>query len=209
MNHLTDAELVDHLDNALPLARRTHLQNCERCRAHASEMDSVLARAVENRGVPEPSPLFWDHLSTRVRDAVAAAPTVPSWRELVWRPSTAWAAGLASVALAVAISHSMLPRAPLSTPSSIVLKAPAVAGASAAGPELADDIEADDAWAVVRNVADQVEWSDAHDAGISTRPDAAERITAELTNREQSELARLLQHELNQRSVREGRSVRE
>jgi len=201
MTHLTDAEFADLMDDGFPLDRRTHVRDCEACRARATEMESVLARIIEHRGpansdVPEPSPLFWEHLSTRVRDAVTSIPATISWRDRLWRPSTAWAAGLASVALAVAISHSMLPRAPLDTPSSIVLKAPTAAAVSA-GLELPDDIDADDAWAVVRNVADQVEWDDAHDAGISTRPDAAERMTAELTTQEQSELARLLQRELN------------
>jgi len=201
MTHLTDAEFADLMDDTLPQGRRTHVRDCEACRARATEMESVLARLIEHRGpensdVPEPSPLFWEHLSTRVRDAVASQPATTSWRDRVWRPGTAWVAGVASVALAVAISHSMLPRAPLNTPSSIVLKAPAAAVVSA-GLELPDDIDADDAWAIVRNVADQIEWDDAHDAGISTRPDAAERLTAELTTREQSELARLLQGELN------------
>jgi hypothetical protein len=208
MTHLTDAEFVDLMDDSLAPARRTHLQNCEACRTRASELDSVLARMVEMRGptgsdVPDPSPLFWEHLSARVREAVAVIPAAISWRERVRRPSTAWAAGFASIALAVGVSHAILSRAPIGAPSTIVLKAPAVAGTPAAGSELSDDIESDDAWAVVRNVADQVEWDDARDAGISTRPDAAERITAELTTREQSELARLLQRELNQRSVRE------
>lgn len=196
MTHLTDAEFVDLLDDVLPPARRAHLQKCEACRTQASEMDSVFTRAVEGAEIPEPSPLFWDRLSDRVREAVAVTPTTPTWRERVWRPSTAWAAGVASVALAVGISHSMLPRAPLTRPTSIVLKSPSLSGPSAAGSDLSDDIEADDAWAVVRNVADQIAWDDAHDAGISTRPDAAERMTAELSRREQSELARLLEHEL-------------
>jgi hypothetical protein len=65
--------------------------------------------------------------------------------------------------------------------------------------DAADDIETDDDWAVVRSVAEQVDWDDAHDAGISARPDAAERMTAELSTREQSELARLLQSELELR----------
>jgi hypothetical protein len=63
----------------------------------------------------------------------------------------------------------------------------------------ADDlgnIENDAAWALVRSLADQVEWDEAHEAAISARPDAAERLTAELTSREQSELAQLLQREL-------------
>jgi hypothetical protein len=202
MTHFTDADFVDLMDDALPLARRAHLQKCEGCRSRAKEMEAMLGRMLEDRevgssDVPEPCPLFWEHLSARVRDAVAAIPAKVSWRDRIWRPGTAWAAGLASVALAVAISHSMLPRGPIVAPSTIIWKAPAVAGPSAGGSELVDDIEADDAWAVVRNVADQIEWDDARDTGISTRPDVAERITAELTAREQSELARLIQRELN------------
>jgi hypothetical protein len=205
MRHFSDDEFVDLLDDALPPARRAHLEHCGACRAQASALDAVLARAVEGRGaedkdadVPEPSPLFWDHLSARVRDAIAA-PAPTTWRDRVSWPVTAWAAGLASVALAVAVSHTMLPRAPLTTPpSSVARTAAAVALSTAAAPgaESADDIETDEAWAVVRTMADQVGWDDAHDAGISARPDAAERMTLELSTREQSELARLLQREL-------------
>ena len=209
MRHLSDDEFVDLLDDALPPARRAHLQNCVACRAQASAMDAVLARAVESRGgvthgaeknaadVPEPSPLFWDHLSARIRDAVAR-PATPTWRDRVRWPATAWAAGLASVALAVAVSHTMLPRAPLTTPPSSVARSAAAALRTTAAPaaEPADDIEADEAWALVRSMADQLGWDDAHEAGISTRPDAAERLTLELSTQEQSELARLLQREL-------------
>jgi hypothetical protein len=196
MTHLTETEFVDLMDDALPAERRAHVQACAACRAQAHEIEAVFSRAAEGGAVPEPSPLFWDHLSARVRDAVAATPPALAWRDRVWRPSTAWAAGLASVALAVAIAHSIPSRAPLTTPSSIAVKAPATAGSDAAAMDVPDDIDADDAWAVVRNVADQVEWEDARDAGISTRPDAAERMAAELSTREQSELARLLQREL-------------
>jgi hypothetical protein len=210
MTHFSDDEFVDLLDDALPATRRAHLQNCGACRAQASAMDAVLARAVESRGVdgrgaerhdadvPEPSPLFWDHLSARVRDAVAA-PATPTWRDRVSWPVTAWAAGLASVALAVAVSHTMLPRAALTTPpASVASNAAALALRTTAAPgvEPPDDIEADEAWAVVRSMADQVGWDDTHDAGISARPDDAERMTLELSTREQSELARLLQREL-------------
>jgi hypothetical protein len=199
MTHFTDDEFVDLMDDVMPSARRAHLQKCDACRAQAGAMGAVLARAVDSKDsdVPEPSPLFWDHLSARVRDAVAA-PALPTWRDRMWSPGAAWTAGLASVALAVAVSHSMLPHATLTLPPSAVainvLNAPTARGATAVEP--ADDIETDEAWALVRSVADQVGWDEAHDAGISTRPDAAERMTLELSAREQSELARLLQREL-------------
>jgi hypothetical protein len=202
MTHLSDEEFVDRLDDTLPAARRAHLQHCDACRAQAREMDLVLARTVDsgNADVPEPSPLFWDHLSARVRNAVTT-PETKTWRNLVGWPGTAWVAGLASIALAVAVSHAVLPHAPRATsPSPVVRSAPAPAPAwgrsGEEGGEPADDIEADEAWALVRSMADQIEWDEAHDAGISARPDAAERMTLELSTREQSELARLLQREL-------------
>ena len=36
--------------------------------------------------VPEPSPLFWNHLSARVRDAVAVEPIPRAWWMTYWRP---------------------------------------------------------------------------------------------------------------------------
>jgi hypothetical protein len=211
MTHFTDDELVDLVleqergreqepgreqkDDAVPPARRAHLQECDACRAQAGVLSDVLARVVEDKetGVPEPSPLFWNHLSARVHDAIAA-PRPATWRDRVWLPRAAWTAGLASVALAAAVSHSMLTRAPLTkSPSAVSIN---VLNGSAASADAADDIEADEAWALVRSVADDVGLDEAHDAGISTRPDAAERMTLELSTREQSELARLLQGEL-------------
>ena len=203
MTHLSEAEFIDLLEDALPPVRRAHIHDCAACRAQAATIGAVVSRLTESGGgsVPEPSPLFWDHLSLRVRDAVAEAPRA-SWRERGWWwPGTAWVTGLASVALAVALSHAVLPRAPLAPPPAVALRstsAPAAARARTAdiGAEPTDDIEADEAWALVRSVADQIEWDEAHDAGISARPDAAERMTLELSTREQSELAHLLQREL-------------
>ena len=59
-----------------------------------------------------------------------------------------------------------------------------------------DDLEGDQAWAVVRTVADEAGDNAADDAGIATRPDAAERMTLELSSHEKSELALLLASEL-------------
>ena len=49
--------------------------------------------------MPEPSPLFWDHFSERVRQATAAAPTPAPvvWWSSAWRPVVGVAAGLAVV----------------------------------------------------------------------------------------------------------------
>ncbi len=202
MIHLTREELVDLLDGVLPPGRRAHLKECAACRAHAGELEQAVARAVE-ADVPEPSPLFWDHLSGRIREAVAS-PGAPTWRDRAWWPHVAWTTGVASVALAVAVSLSMPsghPPAPVL--SSVPAGFPGGTGASVegAGVAVADDIEADEAWAVVRGVADQVGWQDTQDAGIAPRPDAAERMTLELSTREQAALAELLRGELERAGI--------
>jgi len=60
----------------------------------------------------------------------------------------------------------------------------------------ADDLDSDQAWAVVRTVADDAADDAAQDAGIATRPDAADRMTLELSSREKFELAQLIAGEL-------------
>ena len=59
-----------------------------------------------------------------------------------------------------------------------------------------DDIEQDEAWGLVRTVADEVPWDATQAAGIAPRPGSAERMALEMSAREQSELARLLETEL-------------
>ncbi len=55
------------------------------------------------------------------------------------------------------------------------------------------DPETDEAWALVRTVADDLPWDDATEEGLGVRPDSAERALATLTRDERSELARLLE----------------
>jgi hypothetical protein len=194
MNHLTRDELVDLLDGLLPPGRRAHLEGCATCRAQAGELHGAVARAVEAE-VPEPSPLFWDHLSGRIREA-AAQPGAATWRDRVRWPHVGWTTGVASMALAVAVSLGLPsghPSAPAlsSAPTGIPAGSTVVEGTG-----VADDIEADEAWAVVRGVADQVGWDATQDAGISPRLDAAERMALELSAGEQAALAELLTGEL-------------
>jgi hypothetical protein len=193
MRHLSSEELVDLLDNALPAARRAHLAGCEACRAQAETMSGVLEQVVESGGQPEPSPLFWDHLSARIKDGVAAETS--SARDRAWWQQPTWATALAAAALAFAVSQALPLRSP-DAPASLARSGSMVSAVRADPIEPADDIERDEAWALVRSLADQVEWDETHEAVISARPDAAERLTAELTSREQSELALLLEREL-------------
>jgi hypothetical protein len=65
-------------------------------------------------------------------------------------------------------------------------------------PDADDDLNADEAWAIVRTLADEVNWgeADAHEAGIAPGPGWANRAALSLNAAELDELARLLETEL-------------
>lgn len=200
MTHLSEEELVDLIDGALADQRRAHLRDCRACQGQAEALGALLARVTEV-AVPEPSPLFWDHLSRRVADAVATPePAGGAWLGWLARPASAWAAGLASLALVAALSWSARPGSG-PEPGTAPVPPVSVQQAEVAGSSDPDDIEADEAWALVRSVADEVGWDDAHAAGLSARPGAAERMALELSSREQSELALLIEAELKRPGV--------
>ena len=199
MMHLTEAEFVDIVDGILPEVRAAHADRCDSCRSQAAAMRSLLARAASD-DVPEPSPLFWTHLSDRVKETIAQQ-AIDRGGSFGWlRRGRVWpaAAAFATLILVVGIWRAMprpgdqriAPAPPLSaTPST----ATASVGNDA---DLDDDIDADEAWALVRTVADDGPWDQTHDAGITARPGSVERIALQLTPAERKELARLLEDEL-------------
>jgi hypothetical protein len=192
MSHLSSEEFVDRLDGVLPPARLAHLETCRACRSEAEGLTGIVARTAQARNVPEPSPLFWALLSARVRDGLSG-PIARTWKDLVWWPGSAWAAGVASVVLVLLVSQSTIPGPGNSTRTSAPFSA---AAARVTDSDPGDDLDTDQAWAVVRTIADEATNDAAHEAGITTRPDAAERMTQELSSREKSELAQLLAGEL-------------
>src|SRR4051794_29807445 len=74
--HLNAEELVDIAEGTRGESAAPHLAGCEPCRAQLRELRAMMATA-RDVDVPEPSPLFWDHLSARISDAIAAAPGQP------------------------------------------------------------------------------------------------------------------------------------
>ena len=205
MRHLTDTEFVDLIEDAgrLPADRRRHAAACESCRAQADALGTVLAQTASDE-LPEPSPLYWDHFSARVSEAVrgeSPAPAPPAWGQGFRSPLAAWAA---AAAMAVLIMMTVVWRATLHAPSSGRRAAPELAEASRPLPTdripvasaAGDNIEADEAWAVVRTAAEGLAWEDAHAVGISAYPGSAEGIALELTAEERVELGRLLNAEM-------------
>ena len=202
--HLSDVEIVDFLEDALAPVRAAHLADCESCRRRANDARDTLARAMEaiEADVPEPSPLFWDRFSERVQQGIGETPAggASGWHQWLDHAGVRWAlsAALIVVLIAGAAWRVSAPTVhyfggPSQPPAPNVGPAPAIAVH-----EMDDGLnaDADPAWAVVRTVADDVTWSDAVEAGLAARPDAAERMAGTLTSDERSELLRLLQAEI-------------
>jgi hypothetical protein len=70
MRHLTPGDLVDLAEGAPDADSTTHLAECEACRRQVADLRAAMAGVSSGGEIPEPSPLFWDHLSARVRDGV-------------------------------------------------------------------------------------------------------------------------------------------
>jgi hypothetical protein len=215
MKHLSESEIVDLIDGTLAPGRLAHLDACDACRAAADGFRDVLARAADVT-IPEPSPLFWEHFSARVQQDVRNTEAVESSGWLGWAdgPTVKWAmAGALLTVLLVSgvwvslwrTSATLSRRVPATTTAatSVGANAAASVGANAAAfmenrgePAMDDfspDPDTDEAWALVRTVADDLPWDDATEDGLGVRPDAAERALATLTGDERSELARLLE----------------
>ena len=179
MTHLTADELVDALDGVLEPSRTTHLEACEPCRQQLADLGAVL-RDTRQVDVPEPSPLYWQHLSARVRTAIdAEAAPAGGWRHWLRWPVLAPIAALALIVMALAAA---VPRHAAVTPDVAV--------------NAAVDQPLDDSFAMVADLVGDIDWDTAMSAGLTVGPGAADQAVLELTVAEQQELSRLLRAEL-------------
>jgi hypothetical protein len=173
-----------------------HLEGCGQCREQVESARALLA-SVRGVTVPEPSPLFWKHLSARVQESVAAE-TVShrSWTRFwdpVWRPVLA--VGIAVCVLAASWSLGVfMPRAS----QRVVVRGAqpwvvrpgereAVDAVDSVGPE------GDGGWGVVVEVAGRLDVESAAAAGYALRPGTAGEAVLSLSPSEQREFVRLLQ----------------
>src|SRR5438270_2943159 len=117
MRHLHPDELTDLAEGTRPESSAPHLRSCEACRRQLADARATIAAALDVE-VPEPSPLFWDHFSVRVREAIAAGPArrrfAPlagwqwSWRRLA-TPLAAGAAVAIVISAIVTVRHGHTP----------------------------------------------------------------------------------------------------
>jgi hypothetical protein len=203
MSHLSRDERLLALDGGLEAARQAHLVSCRSCRSDVEALGRVLAR-VRAVDVPEPSPLFWDHLAARVGEAIAREPApVPDrgW----WSPRLAWAAIAVAIVAAGAgyLTRSQPP--PIVVASSAALSGDPID--ERRSPNVAPDVEvsaADDGWALIAAVADQVADQAVDDAAFAPQVGQAELSVSALSADERRALAGELAAELAPRRNREG-----
>ena len=193
--HLAPEELIDLAEGARAEAAAPHLQSCEVCRQQIAALRSSMATVVDAASIHEPSPLFWDHLSQRVREAVAAEEARGSrfagWRERIALPASWRAWSMAGVAAAVAISIYV------TAPRTLRLPAGARDGGAAASAPLQPFGAADDpSLALFADLTEQMDSRAITEIGWSSHVGAVDEVVASLTDDERLELQRLLKEEL-------------
>lgn len=193
MAHLSPDTFIDLLDGTLHEDAVPHLRVCEPCRAQLVELRQAWQAAAET-DVPEPSPLFWDHLSRRVHDAVVAD-TVPVRR---WWYVGAWGwfglAGASVAALILTVTFPLL-RGPVAPGRPAASSVQAVAGVPASLEPL-PALEDDPSIGLVADLTSDMDVESAlPELGLGARG-AADRALSELDADERAELSRLLAEEM-------------
>jgi hypothetical protein len=197
--HLRPDELIDLAEGGQGEGI-AHLQSCEMCRAEVAALTAAMASAASVE-VPEPSPLFWNHLSERVREEIAAGGSPDrgwGWAA-AWRPSWSSAA-LASVAAAVAIAifvtaprgwPPLASESPVATPAVITPELVLQPFGAADDPSLT----------LVADLSGELDPDAMAETGWANHAGGVEEVVANLTDDERVELHRLLTEALEKRDA--------
>jgi len=206
MRHLRAEEFVDIAEGTRAESSAAHLAACEACRRSLADVRAAMAAAAD-ADVPEPSPLFWNHLSQRVRDAIAAGeqPRADGWRaalaRLSWRHAVVEPIGALAVVVAIvflAVTMMLRPAPRDAAAPGPVAESGAATAADAAGGQPSDALmEADPLLSLVATFASMLDV----DAGsVLEDSSAAEHAVAHLSDAELREMQRLLQDALQRHS---------
>ena len=188
MRHLSNDEIIESAEGRMSGA--SHLAACGSCRARVDDLRRVL-QVASQVSVPEPSPLFWDHLSERIRAGVAEEPAL---QRSGFRFNLAWGATVAGALAIVVIGVAVTLRSaqPVNHLAPLSGERATIDAAAPLVPALNDD----PAWAVMGELAAQIDWEDATEAGLTPRPGSAEQALSEMSEEEQRQVVELLQIEL-------------
>ena len=167
MSHFTSEQLIglaEHAGARLSESQTLHLHECVECQQQVADLRAMMD-AVADVTVPEPSPLFWDHFSARVRDAVAAEQNPAPFGTAPWswiRAKALWVGGAMIAVLAVAVIVRVdrnAPSPPLSSATSATEAAVLVDPFGAAE---------DASLSLVADLAADLDWEAASEAGFTT-----------------------------------------
>ena len=204
--HLTEAELVDLLDGTLEDDRRRHVDGCDECARRAAELVAsarVVNDVASDVDVPEPPPFFWTQFSARVSEAVANEAAKPRIAAFA-RARALWMG--AAAAVVVAALWMLLPLTEWVPAPSTNTAIETVAHPDTIGGDETLDLDSDEAWALVRSLAEDLDVDQMDAEGVSLGAGAAERLALQLTDAERSELVRLLEEQLRKSGARESAS---
>jgi hypothetical protein len=186
--HLRPDQLVDLAEGVRAESSVPHLAACQECRHQLADLKAMMSAAA-NVDMPEPSPLFWDHFSARVRGAVAAE-GVPrrslwDWPRLMMPVA---AAAIAGIILMIVLNTSRVSTpgtgtAPIAQDTSVELLLDSQAGSD------------DTALTLVSELSSDLDFDSAREAGLAPGGSAEHAVT-HLNRGELRELRRLLQEEL-------------
>ena len=193
MNHLSPAEFADAAERVLPADRAAHLNACARCREQAAAVAAALSDA-STVDVPEPSPLYWSHLSERVRERIAGETIVPAWRASL--AETFRIRHLVPIASAVALVGAVFASGLMTRNGrlpAVPEPLPVVTATNVEGTAQGDDSEA---WQLLTSAAAETAIEDAHAAGMGVPAGAIDGAVQRMSPDELNALGRLLQDEL-------------
>lgn len=199
MSHLSEEHLLELLEGNT--AEAGHLDTCVACRERFEALRHTLG-LLRDDPVPEPSPLFWQHLSDRVRLAIdgeavdrrlGTGEPAKWWLQRSWRWGAAAAAVVALVAAFVVLTSQRTDR-----PENIADRSNSIGSPRG---DVRDDlnwtIPADESWAMMAGIAEGLDFETAADAGLVVRPGSVDQVLLSLSDEERKDLAGIIQAELD------------
>jgi hypothetical protein len=203
--HLTATDLVDLAEGRRDAELTPHVAACDRCRHELDELRATIALAA-TADVPEPSPLFWDQLSRRVREAIAADQAQSPG--LQWTAGARWwprwlvlvpASAVVIVAVAIGLFSTNQHRADDGRAQTSVARTDDSTSAYSAPNRsdlLSDPAAADDpSLRLVGDLAASMGWDASAEAGLAS-DGSADHAVAHLSPEELRALERLLKREM-------------
>lgn len=205
MTHLSPEQLLDVADGTRPDEEFPHLRSCAICAREVADLRGTIAAAAEV-DVPEPSPLFWPHLSQRVRDAVAdEQPGTAGPERLGLSPvPQAFASGwwrLAAAAVVALVAAVFLSQRQQMLPPTTQMLPPTTGVSSSVPGDLRQPVEVpafddDAALSLLADLTSGMDWEATAEAGLVPAVGAVDSVVLALSVEERLELHRLLQEAL-------------